>query len=352
MPAVDPIPLPARRHPMIHQVACGLARAQVAETARIVAAVSGGADSLALLIALHVIHRRRGLGPDALHVVHVHHHLRGDDADADAAFVSEYAARLGHPSVMLHLDPASFKGNVAAAARDARYAALSDAAGAASAEFVATAHHADDQLETVLMAIGRGSGLSGLAGMPRRRALPERDGAGRQLVRPMLACRRTDAESLCAAAGTVWREDPSNDDRSRTRTAIRHTVVPALEAILPGAADRIGAVTESARAAREIIAASAPTPTANGALRWDRATLAELPVPTIGQALRDAAITIDPKRIDALAHRTIRRAAEAVADETRQPRRFDWPGGVVVHVDAHEVRLSAHDESSPGVSHA
>jgi len=200
----------------------------------IVLAVSGGADSVALLLACLALQRRkkRASAPLAIAVAHVHHHLR-DSADADAAWVTDLCRRLGVPSVVEHVRPASLKGNLAANARRLRYQALAEVAARVGAKFVAVAHHADDQLETMLMALCRGAGPRGLAGMRSARTFD-----GITIVRPLLHVRKRDCEDLCRKAGIAWREDPSNRDITRRRARLRRDVVPVLDELWPGAARR------------------------------------------------------------------------------------------------------------------
>jgi tRNA(Ile)-lysidine synthase len=179
--------------------------------APVVVACSGGADSLALL-ALAV---DAALAPIA---VHVDHGLRpGSDREADV--VAAAAARLGasFDARRVHLEPGA---NLEARARTARYDALEAARVEYGATAVLLAHTADDQAETVLLNLLRGSGSTGLAGMPARRG---------RLVRPLLAARRADVRAECARRELVPVEDPSNDDLAHRRNWIRHEVLPLLE---------------------------------------------------------------------------------------------------------------------------
>ena len=160
-------------------------------------------------------------------------------------------------------------------ARDLRYDALASAARRAGASAVAVAHHADDQLETVLMAICRGGGIDAIAGMPWRRDLDA--GGGLTLVRPLLGLRKRDCVELCEVADVPWREDPTNDDRSRPRGRLRRDVIPALEALWPRASERAGDVAEAARAASEIQAAAVAAVFGDGSMRrWSRDALRAL----------------------------------------------------------------------------
>lgn len=178
----------------------------------VVVACSGGQDSLALLAVAH----DAALAPVA---VHVDHGLReGSDAEADV--VADHAARLGVPFVA-ETAPVKPGANLEARARHARYDALERARRAADATVVLVGHTADDQAETVLLNLLRGSASAGLGAMA-----PRRD----RLVRPLLGVRRAETEALCAELGFVPVRDPSNDDTRLRRNWIRHDVLPQLSA--------------------------------------------------------------------------------------------------------------------------
>lgn len=178
----------------------------------VVVACSGGPDSLALLAIAH----DASLDPVA---VHVDHGLRaGSDVEADV--VADHAARLGARFVAetALVAPGS---NLEARAREARYAALERARAVLDAALILVGHTADDQAETVLLNLLRGSASAGLGAMPVRR---------RYLVRPLLGVRRTETEALCAELGFVPVRDPTNDDLRLRRNWIRHDVLPQLSA--------------------------------------------------------------------------------------------------------------------------
>ena len=147
-----------------------------------------------------------------------------------------------------------------AAARDARYAALREVAVQVGAGYVATAHHADDQLETLLMAILRGTTLRGLRGIAWERPLTA-EGAltpggggtsgGVRLIRPMLAATHADAVAFLQQLDQPWREDPTNTDRTRTRARLRHEVLPVLRDLRPSVARKAVELTDHIRDAVE-----------------------------------------------------------------------------------------------------
>ena len=188
-------------------------------------ALSGGADSTALLIAC----ARRW--PGQVRAVHVHHGLQAA-ADDFEAFCRPLCERLQVPLAVCHVDARPAPGQSPEdAARQARYAALAQAVTRHWPEVhdVALAQHADDQIETLLIALSRGSGLPGLAGMP---AQWER--LGLRWHRPWLQVPGTELRRWLRQQGEPWVEDPSNQDERYTRNRIRARVLPALDAALPG----------------------------------------------------------------------------------------------------------------------
>ena len=180
-------------------------------------AVSGGPDSLALLLLAAAAY------PGQVRAATVDHGLRPEGA-AEAAAVAEICAGLGVPHAILTPDLASGGASLQARAREARYAALGVWLSASGGRWLATAHHADDQAETILMRLARGAGLSGLSGV---RAVQDRDGM--TLVRPLLSWRREELAGLVAAAELVAADDPSNRaerfDRTRFRRMLGDTPI-------------------------------------------------------------------------------------------------------------------------------
>ena len=209
-----------------------------------VVAVSGGSDSVGLLRALHAIGPGLGL---RLSVAHLDHGARGEAARADAAFVAALADSLGLPFDLGRWGPAR-AGHFEADARRARYAWLTETARARGASAVAVGHTRDDQAETILHRIVRGTGPRGLAGMRARRTLaPSGPGFGSvTLVRPLLKVARQEVRDSLAALGQSYRDDAGNADTARTRARIRHDLVPKLAADYnPAVADalvRLGAL--------------------------------------------------------------------------------------------------------------
>ncbi|MBX6316168.1 MAG: tRNA lysidine(34) synthetase TilS, partial [Isosphaeraceae bacterium] len=190
--------------------------------AAVVVAVSGGGDSVGLLRVVHELAPGLDLRPS---VAHLNHSVRGEAAEADAHFVARLAEALGLPCDLGRWSPAR-PGGFEAEARRARYAWLVEVARERGAAAVAIGHTRDDQAETILHRILRGTGLRGLAGIPARRPLAE----GITLIRPLLEVSRAEIRSYLAAIGQDYREDATNTDLSRTRARLRLDLLPKLAA--------------------------------------------------------------------------------------------------------------------------
>lgn len=247
--------------------------------ARWVVAYSGGLDSTVLLHAAV-----RALGARRVLAAHVHHGLQ-PAARAWPAHCRREAAALGVDFECLRLPPAPASGeNLEGWAREHRYRALAALAARAGAAGVLTAHHADDQVETVLMRIARGTGIDGLAGIAPAARL-----AGAAVLRPLLELPRSELEAYARAHALAWIDDPTNADLARTRNAIRHAVLPALEAALPGfragLLEALPAVRAARDAQREVAAADLER--ARTAAGLHRGVLADLPPARRGAALRE-----------------------------------------------------------------
>ncbi len=190
----------------------------------VVVAVSGGADSVGLLRVMEAARRELDLG---ISVAHLDHGVRGEASREDARFVADLAA-----SLELEIDLGSWTpermADFEAEARRARYAWLISVAKARGAGAVAVAHTLDDQAETILHRIVRGTGPRGLSGMTPRRKLSE----DLTLIRPFLSVRRGEIREYLQSIGQTWREDASNADCRRTRARIRQEVLPQLAASL------------------------------------------------------------------------------------------------------------------------
>lgn len=219
----------------------------------IVVGVSGGPDSVALLLALSTLHRSTPLSTGPLIVAHYNHGLRGESSDADAVFVRQMAQRLD-------LTYAGGGAEVGATApsgprdesrlRQRRLDFLLATAHRYGARYVALAHTADDQSETVLHRILRGTGLTGLAGIPRVRRLS----AATTLIRPMLSLTRRQVLRYLEVCQQPFRHDDSNDDRRYTRNRLRHDLLPHLAATYnPRIVRMLGRLAAQARAVEALL---------------------------------------------------------------------------------------------------
>ncbi|HET8538270.1 MAG TPA: tRNA lysidine(34) synthetase TilS [Anaeromyxobacter sp.] len=209
----------------------------------VLVALSAGPDSTALVAALAALRDAGELGP--VHALHVDHGLR-PGGDADAACAAATCARLGVPfsRARVRVGP----GNVQAAARRARYAALRAEARRVGAAFVATGHTRTDQAETVLLRLLRGAGARGLSGIPPRRGA---------IVRPLLDRSRVEGIRFLEDAALAWREDPTNATPRYARNRLRLALWPAVLALAPAAERALARAADLARADERALAARA-----------------------------------------------------------------------------------------------
>jgi tRNA(Ile)-lysidine synthase len=215
---------------------------------RVGVAVSGGADSVALLRLLLELRSEIGV---VLSVVHFNHQLRGAASDADAQFVADLAQ---HHKLDLHResgDAAAYAAqkhlSIETAARELRYHYFRRLL-EARLNRIATAHTLDDQAETVLLKISRGAGSRGLAGIYPQLAIPDSKSEA-TIVRPLLATRRRNLEIYLKSLGQPWREDASNRDLRHARNRVRHGILPRLERFLnPAVREALAETAEIARA--------------------------------------------------------------------------------------------------------
>jgi tRNA(Ile)-lysidine synthase len=218
----------------------------------VLVAVSGGIDSCVLLSGLHALASRRRL---TLSVGHVNHGLRGAESDGDERAVAQLAVKLALPFASRRVDPRALRDGrshrerptLQEAARALRYAALEEMRDELGAERIAMAHNLDDQAETVLMRLLRGTGPDGLGG------IPECSPDGR-IVRPLLEVPRSEIRSYAMAKGLDWREDSSNIDGAYTRNRLRQHWLPGLvEEFNPQLLRVIGKLAEAQRRESEWI---------------------------------------------------------------------------------------------------
>lgn len=201
----------------------------------LVVAVSGGADSVSLLLGLHDLTKRKKL-KHRLVVAHFDHGLRGEASVGDSEYVRGIAEDMGLECIV-EKGKIRSSGNLEQSARNARYAFLTKTAESHSAFAILTAHTMNDQAETFLMNLIRGSGPDGLRAMAALRNL---DGSNAKLIRPLLRwCKREDTEAYCREAGIEYRCDGMNDDSRFTRVRIRKEVLPLLASFNPKVIDTL-----------------------------------------------------------------------------------------------------------------
>lgn len=217
---------------------------------RVAVAVSGGADSVALLCLLLELRAELGI---VLSVAHVNHKLRGEESDEDERFVRKLAQQHG---LELHVREAPVSGSrssgIEAAARELRYGFFRELAREGRVAKIATAHTLDDQAETVLLRIFRGTGIRGLSGVHPRIVFEEQGRVFGELVRPLLDFRRAALLEFLRERGQSWREDSSNRDIAFLRNRVRHRLLSVIgEEFGEAAIEHMGELAEIARAEEE-----------------------------------------------------------------------------------------------------
>ncbi len=203
----------------------------------VVVGVSGGADSMALL---HLLHSRHDADLRLI-AVHIHHGLRGDEADRDEALVRSYCVEHAIEYVCEHADVRAVAQEMGVgteeAGRRVRYEVLERVRRERGAAVIATAHNADDVAETVLMHILRGSGVGGLCGIPAKRG---------HVVRPLLDCTRAEIEAYCAQNSVPFVVDSTNADPTYTRNRVRHQLLPLMRQLNPSVTSALHRLRASA----------------------------------------------------------------------------------------------------------
>ena len=312
----------------------------------VVVAVSGGPDSTALLLLAQALATRRTPPVFGKIVVgHVDHGLRPEGGQ-ESMQVRRLAERLGMAFVMERLswpDPARVSSEQA---RDARWAALQRFAREHGAGTILCGHHADDQAETVILRLARGTGLRGIAGIPQVRQLDE----DVRIVRPLLRARREDLLALVEASGVPVVIDPTNRRRDLARGVVRHEVLPRLDVIHPGATTRIAATAEEAGSV-----SNAPSDTRNlprpESIRWSRATFRRHDETTVAGMLRETVRGLPGVAVgmvEAVPRTVWVGVARAVLGEEVHPRDFRLNRVGRIRVEARSVELWLEAGSSGG----
>ena len=329
---------------------------------------SGGADSCALVLALAAA-KAPGV------VAHVVHDLRpGRQALADRDAAKRLAKRVAWPFVEARVKVKAVPRNAEANARRLRYDALAKLAARRGVRFVATAHHADDQIETVLMRLLRGAGPTKLAGIRERRPLSPRV----TLIRPMLGVSRAQARAVCVDAGWKWREDATNQDGTRLRARLRAEIVPRLRRIRPDVGERVGTLAAQSTELDRLLAARVrgvlkratrePASGAARAVQWPRAWLATRVrcegSLAVGAALRAAIASVSLRKQErgvragasgssrvGIPARTIADIMRALADHDGTARVWDL-GSAHVTLDRDRLRVARQAAALRSGGHA
>jgi len=332
----------------------------------VVLGVSGGADSLAMLCLFAAAQEEFGL---RLAVLHVHHGIRGADADGDARFVEVVCAARGVACRVVKVDVPALarqeKLSLEEAARQARYAALFQEAVRIDASWVAVAHNADDQAETVLMHFLRGSGMAGLRGMLPVASLsdhlasftPSPVETGRSsrrlihLIRPLLNVPRADIERYCRDHDLTPRQDATNADTTYFRNKLRHEALPLLASLNPNLRETLGRTAsvmaadyewhqaELEQAALDIMRRAAP-----GRVELDLASWRSAPL-SVQRGLIRAAVMSLRAHVRDLSFEQVEQAGR-VAREGAVGAQAPLPGGLTLRVDYDALVIAPEGASS------
>ena len=337
----------AGRHPLAATLARSLREScRIEPRGEIALATSGGGDSTAMLVLVAAL-ALRGDAPAPVALA-VDHGLRPEAArELDA--IEDLAGSIGVPFERIPLRIGSGGGNVLARARTARYAALVAAAERRGIATLATAHQADDRLESILIGIGRGRGLASISSPRPRRRLSARV----TLVRPMLAIGHAACLEFLMGVGVPWSEDPTNLDSSRARGFLRSTVLPAYLGRWPAAAEHAAMVAdEMALAARTLDRLCARRFGPAERCRWPARAFAGVDLALAAWAIRRAGHRLDAaaaSRGDRRDWTTAARLAVAAASDNRPPKRRRI-GGLELKTSTRAVELTRLRPETPSPS--
>jgi len=214
------------------------------ENKRVLAAVSGGADSMVMLNLLVKMQKSNDFH---LEIIHINHNLRGEESDGDSVFVEAQAKKMQIPCKIVSVDVKKYKNDnkqtIEQAARELRYKAINDYKKEGKFDFIIIAHNLDDQAETVLMHLCRGSGLKGAGG------ITQRDG----VLRPLIGFTKSEILKYAEYNKITFREDSTNASKEYTRNYIRHEILPRLEELYPSVKKNLCKFAEIAKSDDEFI---------------------------------------------------------------------------------------------------
>ena len=309
------IPLEVRRHKLVASV-----RNRLHDN--VLVGISGGADSTALLLLCCAVSLQQSSN---LKVVagHINHGIRSE-SDEEQKMVEALCEKLGVVCISKKITVTPIDGSLAAGARKGRYDALASIATEHDLTQIAVAHHATDQIETMLMALCRGGGPRKLAGMAAERTLAD----GISLVRPLLHADQHDLRSICTLCGVSWCDDPTNSDPTTPRGKLRLEVLPKLRDLWPAADRHAANASVMLQAAADALDSKAMLYEKDHS--WNRKTLAVVS--------QEIVATLMHKAVGSnTSFETVQSIAAAITDTSTEPRVFDCGAGCIVRVTANEV---------------
>ncbi|MFZ9913952.1 MAG: tRNA lysidine(34) synthetase TilS [Phycisphaerales bacterium] len=323
--------LAASRHPLAVRVARGLSMSGVREHEPLLLLVSGGGDSLAMLLLVAAVRERTDATLGSLAVLSVDHALR-DESREECGVALSLARTLAIERAEMVRVLVARAGNLLHAARIARYDAALRHARALGIEAIAVAHQADDVAEGLVLALERGGGLDSVEELLPSRAVA--DGPER-IVRPFLRITRGELRAFLTDLGVAWRDDPSNE--THARGALR--TVPETRALIERMARGAGRLAEEAGTLAAWRDAEVRRLLPDGAREAPRDTIDRAPLPVMRALLR--------RLVHAgggdVSRSTLESAVEAISSGDRSPRAFPCGNGVQLVVDARAVRVTAQD---------
>lgn len=242
----------------------------------VVAALSGGADSVSLLYALKILSQRLGF---SLSACHVNHGLRGEESDGDMRFCQQLCQGLDIPLEILNTNVRAFQQKHESLEETARRVRYDFFEKVSRGKILATAHSSNDSAETVLLNLMRGTGLKGLCGIPPVRG---------NIIRPLIYCTRDEVESFCAAAGLKYVTDKTNLSDDYTRNKIRHLILPEMQKINPSLLDTMSRMQKNLREDSDYLEQLGKTALEAARLQhgYGTAALADNPKPVLRRAIK------------------------------------------------------------------
>ena len=326
----------------LRKLAEGLDELDISEVDSLLCAVSGGPDSTALLLGMLQLRSTH----KTITAAHFNHRARDHESDADETFVRQMCAT---HEITLHVDSAqSVQQNLDEnSARNERYAFLAKTADHIDADAIVVAHTVEDQAETVLLHITRGSGLRGASGMQQSRSIELPSGRTIHVVRPMLKINRSDVTDFLASSSVLPRHDSSNDDWQRyARNRIRHRVVPELQTLNPGAVEAIAHFGEIVQSNVELVDTLAEKAMQSACVNAPNVFLRE-PIAALHPAVQAVLLAqvfnslVDkPKQLN---RRHIAKLSTLIA--TGKSASFNLPGAIIFRSDHQHIYFCQRNES-------